>query len=279
MQLTDVTSAPQPPSAVSRPAPGERRLRLGRLRPRTLIPLLALVGFVLLWEGIARLAIYPAFILPGPGTVLQRLGQVLADGSLWPHIVTTVGQMVAGLALGVPLGVLAGVLLAKNHTLELALSPLILAAQSTPVVAYAPLLIIWFGSGSTSKVIITALIVFFPMLVNTMTGIHNVSPSGHELMRLFNATPWQTFWKLEFPASLPVLFAGLRVSVTLAVIGSVIGEFISASSGLGYLIKVARDRYDTPLVLVAVVALAVLARLAYWLVTVVERRIIRWRRI
>jgi NitT/TauT family transport system permease protein len=278
MQRANVSSSTPPPVSADQRLPGGRRFWAARLRARAFVPLLALLGALLIWEGIARLAIYPVFILPGPGLVIERLGQVLADGSLWPHVMTTVGQMMAGLAIGVPTGVMAGVLLGKNRTLEAALSPIILAAQSTPVVAYAPLLIIWFGSGSTSKVVITALIVFFPMLVNTMAGIHNVPPSRHELMRLFNATPWQTFWKLEFPASLPVLFAGLRVSVTLAVIGSVVGEFISASSGLGYLIKVARDRYDTPLVLVAVVALAVLARLAYWLVTLIERRVVRWRR-
>jgi NitT/TauT family transport system permease protein len=277
MHVSDLTNGPPPAAAAAQPTrTGGRRVRLPRLR--ALAPLLALLGFLLLWEGIARLEVYPAFILPGPGVVAQRFGQVLADGSLWPHVLTTVGQMLIGLAIGAPLGVLAGVLMAKNRTLDSALSPLVLAAQSTPVVAYAPLLIIWFGSGMTSKIVITALIVFFPMLVNTMAGIRAVPQSRHDLMRLFNATAWQTFWKLEFPASLPVLFAGLRVSVTLAVIGSVIGEFISASAGLGYLIKVARDRYDTPLVLVAVLALALLARLAYWLVTWIEHRVIRWRR-
>lgn len=248
-------------------------------RARWLAPLLAVAGFVLVWEGITRLEIYPAFILPGPGAVVERFVEVVSDGTLWPHIVTTVTQMLLGLAIGVPLGILCGVLLAKNRTLESILSPVILAAQSTPVVAYAPLLIIWFGSGVTSKIVIAALIVFFPMLMNTMVGIRNVPQSRRDLMRLFSATPSQTFWKLEFPASLPVLFAGLRVSVTLAVIGSIIGEFISASSGLGYLIKLARDKYDTPLVLVAVIVLAVLARLAYWIVTVIERRVVHWRRI
>ncbi|MFN8377280.1 MAG: ABC transporter permease [Anaerolineae bacterium] len=247
-------------------------------RVRRLIPLLVLVGFILVWEGFTRLGLYPAFILPGPGAVATRFVQVAQDGTLWPHIATTVTQMLLGLAIGAPLGVLTGVLLAKNRTMESILSPVILAAQSTPVVAYAPLLIIWFGSGVTSKIVIAALTVFFPMLMNTMVGIRNVPQSRRDLMRLFNATPSQTFWKLEFPASLLVLFAGLRVSVTLAVIGSIIGEFISASSGLGYLIKLARDRYDTPLVLVSVIVLAVLARLAYWVVTVIEHRVIRWQR-
>ncbi|MBL8147635.1 MAG: ABC transporter permease [Anaerolineae bacterium] len=258
------------------PAEPGHRLHVPRLR--WLIPLLAFLGFLLLWEGVVRLELYPAFILPGPGAVAERFVQVVGDGTLWPHLTTTLTQMLLGLAIGAPLGVLMGVLLAKSRTLEALISPIILAAQSTPVVAYAPLLIIWFGSGITSKIIIAALTVFFPMLMNTMVGIRNVPQSRRDMMRLFNATPWQTFWKLEFPASLPVLFAALRVSVTLAIIGSIIGEFISASSGLGYLIKLARDRYDTPLVLVAVVVLAVLARLAYWVVTVIERKVIRWQR-
>ena len=274
MHISDLTTGQ--PSAASPPTPKAGRLKLPRLR--WIIPALGLLGLLLIWEGVARLEVYPAFILPAPGEVVSRFGDVVANGTLWPHIMTTLSQMLIGLVIGAPLGVLVGVLMAKSHALDSILSPIVLAAQSTPVVAYAPLLIIWFGSGVTSKIVITALIVFFPMLVNAMAGIRAVPQSRRDLMHLFNATPWQTFWKLEFPASLPVLFAGLRVSVTLAVIGSVIGEFISASSGLGYLIKVARDRYDTPLVLVSVITLAILARLAYWLVSVVERRVVYWRR-
>ncbi len=273
MRISDLTHSITP--AISRTPSGVRRRRPAL---RALAPVAALLGFVLVWEGLTRLEIYPAFIVPGPGAVAERFIAVSVDGTLWRHVFTTLGQMVIGLAIGAPLGVLVGVLLVKSRTLEAILSPLILAVQSTPVVAYAPILIIWFGSGITSKVVITALIVFFPMLMNTMVGIRSVPQSRRDLMRMFSATPWQTFRLLELPASLPVLFTGLKVSTTLAVIGSVVGEFISASAGLGYLIKVARDRYDTPLVLVAVIALAVLARLAYWLVGVVEHRVIRWRR-
>ncbi len=258
--------------------PKRERARRRWPRARKLAPWLALIGFVLLWEGFTRLSVYPAFILPGPMAVAERFGQVVRDGTLWPHIATTALQMALGLAIGAPLGVLIGVILAKNRTLETILSPVILTVQATPVVAYAPLLIIWFGSGMTSKIVITALTVFFPMLMNTMVGIRTVPQSRRDLMRLFNATPWQTLWKLEVPASLPVLFTGLKVSATLAVIGSVVGEFISASAGLGYLIKVARDRYDTPLVLVAVIVLAVLARGSFWLVSIAERRFVRGRR-
>lgn len=270
-----------PHSIVTKPVSTQPSLeRTGRRWPRArkLAPWLAVAGFILLWEGFTRLGLYPAFILPGPMAVAERFVQVVRDGTLWPHVATTVLQMAIGLAIGAPLGVLFGVLLAKNRTLETILSPIILTVQATPVVAYAPLLIIWFGSGMTSKIVITALTVFFPMLMNTMVGIRTVPQSRRDLMRLFNATPWQTLWKLEVPASLPVLFTGLKVSATLAVIGSVVGEFISASAGLGYLIKVARDRYDTPLVLVAVIVLAVLARLSFWLVSAAERRLVRGRR-
>jgi NitT/TauT family transport system permease protein len=271
MRISDVTHSIVPATSARHSGRWARVLRV-------LAPAAVFVAFVLLWEGVVRLALYPAFILPGPSTVAERFVTVVTDGTLWLHVVTTLTQMIAGLAVGAPMGVLVGVLLAKSRTLETVLSPLILAVQSTPVVAYAPILIIWFGSGITSKIVITALIVFFPMLMNTMVGIRSVPQSRRDLMRMFNATSWQTFWKLELPASLPVLFTGLKVSTTLAVIGSVVGEFISASAGLGYLIKVARDRYDTPLVLVAVIVLAVLARLAYWLVGVAEYWVIRWRR-
>lgn len=270
MSITDLTQSIAPTLFK---APSGRRART----LHAFVPLIAFAGFLLLWEGIVRLAIYPGFILPGPGAVATRFVEVVRNGTLWGHVFTTVSQMVLGLVIGAPLGVLTGVLLAKSRTLETLLSPLILAVQSTPVVAYAPILIIWFGSGVTSKIIITALIVFFPMLMNTMVGLRSVPQSRRDMMRQFNATPWQTFRLLELPASLPVIFTGLKVSTTLAVIGAVVGEFISASSGLGYLIKVARDRYDTPLVLVAVIVLAILARLAYWLVGVAERRIIHWR--
>ncbi len=175
------------------------------------------------------------------------------------------------------IGILLGYVMAKSRVLEDALSPLVLAFQSTPVVAYAPLLVIWFGSGPTSKVITSALIVFFPMLMNTIVGIRTVPASLRDLMRSLRASRWQTFAQLEVPAALPVLFGGLKVSVVLAVIGAVVGEFVSSDAGLGYLINRARYDYDTPLVVVAILMLALIARVMYGIVALLERRTLKWQ--
>jgi NitT/TauT family transport system permease protein len=173
-------------------------------------------------------------------------------------------------------------LIAKNRLLEDLLSPLIVALQSTPVVAYAPLLVIWFDTGSdnrlVSKILTCALIVFFPILLSTVVGIRNTPTPLHDLMRSLGASRWQMFAKLEVPAAMPVLLGGLKVSATLAVIGAVVGEFVSANAGLGFLMNLARNQYDTALVLVAVIALAVMARSLYGLVSLLERRVLAWQR-
>lgn len=263
-----------------RPAVRQRPFRTFRPalpRLRSIAPWAALVLIVLCWEIITRLQLYPAFIVPPPAAVWEKFLQVLGDGRLWLHTSTTLGEIALGLLAGVPIGVALGYLLAKNEMLEAALSPIILAAQSTPVVAYAPILVIWFGTGITSKVFICALIVFFPILMNTMAGLRSTPTEERELMRSLSAGRLQTFTKLEVPAALPVLLGGLKISATLAVIGAVVGEFISASAGLGFWIKLARDQYDTALVIVAVLTLAAMARLMYGGIALLERRLLHWR--
>ncbi|MEO8611228.1 MAG: ABC transporter permease [Chloroflexota bacterium] len=245
---------------------------------RRLVPLLSLLVLVLLWQLVTMLKLYPAFIIPPPLAVLNKFGQVIADGSLWLHTSTTLFAVVVGLAVGLGIGVILGYLIAKNPLLENLLSPLIVAFQSMPVVAYAPLLIIWFGSGPTSKIVTSALIVFFPMLMNTIVGIRNVPTPLRDLMRSMKATRWQTFSKLEIPAAMPVLIGGLKISATLAVIGAVVGEFVSANAGLGFLISLARSQYDTPLVIVAVLTLTLIARLLYSVVSLLERRVLSWQK-
>jgi len=254
------------------------RFRFPRPKLRRLAPILGILAVFFAWEVITRMQLYPAFIIPPPLAVWDQFLEVIADGRLWLHVSVTLTEILLGLTVGVSLGIALGYLLAKSEALEAALSPIILAVQSTPVVAYAPMLIIWFGTGTTSKVFICALIVFFPMLMNTLVSIRTIPPDQREIMRLMDASRWQTFHMLEVPASLPILFSGLKISATLAVIGAVVGEFISASAGLGYWIKLARDQYDTALVVVAVFALALLARLMYGAISLMERYFLRWRR-
>lgn len=231
----------------------------------------------ILWYLVANLGGFPAFILPTPGLVLKRLLTALGDGTLLRHSAVTLSEVLIGLASGAGIATILGYLLAKSRAFERLLAPYIVASQSVPVVAIAPLLVIWFGPGLFSKVLICALIVFFPVLVNTIVGLRSVPEELHELMRSYQASHWQTFTQLEVPAALPVLLGGLRIGATLSVIGAVVGEFIGADRGLGFLINVGRGQYDTALVFVAVFALIGMALSLYGLVVWLEARLLSWQ--
>lgn len=250
-----------------------RRLRRLQFVLAPVLLLLALLG----WELLVRLRAYPAFILPGPGRVAERLLMTLSDGSLARHTLVTLQEVLAGLALGAGAAITLGYALAKSPRLERLLAPYIVASQSVPVVAIAPLLVIWFGSGLTSKVLICALIVFFPVLVNTIVGLRSVPEELRDLMRSLQASRWQTIAHLEAPAAMPVFLGGLRIGATLAVIGAVVGEFVGADRGLGFLINVGRGQYDTALVFVAVFTLAALALALYGAVVLAESRLLAWQ--
>ncbi len=233
---------------------------------------------LLLWQAAATWTGLPEFILPSPAAVWGRFLAALQDGSLLRHTAATLTEVVAGLALGLLAALSLGYLLAKSRTAERMLSPFIVASQAIPVVAIAPLLIIWFGPGQLSKVLISALIVFFPVLVNTVVGVRAVPEDLHDLMRSLRATRWQVFTQLEVPAALPVLLGGLKVGATLSVIGAVVGEFLGADRGLGLLINVARGLYDTALVFVAVFMLVAMALTFYTAVALLERKLLAWRK-
>ncbi len=252
---------------------------LARLAGRRSSSLLAVISLVLgigLWALIVRMANIPPVILPGPGLVWRRFLQVLMDGSLLRHSLYTLFEVLAGLFLGGGMASILGYLLAKSIAIERIMAPYIVASQSVPTVAIAPLLIIWFGSGLFSKVLICALIVFFPILVNTIVGVRTVPEDLRDLMRSLLATRWQTFTRLEVPAALPVFLGGLKVGATLSVIGAVVGEFVGSDRGLGYLINRSRGQYDTALVFVAVLALVVMAMALYASVVWLESRLLAW---
>lgn len=241
-----------------------------------LVPFSILVALVL-WELAARWLPVPDFMLPGPGQVANRFYQAILDGTLLRHSLATISEVLAGLALGVATSTFLGYLLARYRAIERLLSPYIVASQSIPVVAIAPLLVIWFGPGFLSKVLVCALIVFFPVLVNTVVGLRSVPEDLRDLFRSLQATQWQTVRLLEIPAALPVFLGGLRIGATLSVIGAVVGEFVGADRGLGFLVNLARGQYDTPLVFVAVLALILLALILYGLVIALESKLLAWR--
>lgn len=248
-----------------------------RFWKRLLFLVISLTAAVLIWAALARLLDLPAFILPGPRLVWQRFVKSLLDGQLLRHTAATLMEVLSGLFLGGLTATLLGYLLAKSPALEKLIAPYLVASQSIPIAAIAPLLVIWFGPGVFSKVLICALIVFFPVLINTVVGLREVPQDLRDLMRSLNATPFQTVYKLEIPAALPVFLGGLRVGATLSVIGAVVGELVGADQGLGFLINVGRGQYDTALVFVAVIVLIVLAMTLYGLVLLIETRLLSWQ--
>ncbi len=234
--------------------------------------------FLLLWEGLVRWQHYPPYILPSPELVARKGLRALQDGTLWRHTRVTLVEILGGLALGVSGATVLGYLLAKHPLLEHLVGPYVVAAQAIPVVALAPLVILWAGSGLWAKILVAALTLFFPTLVNTMVGIRSVEQRYMELMRVLNANRWQIFRLVEVPAALPILLGGLKIGTVLAVIGAVVGEFVAADQGLGFLINLtSRGTLDTALLFVAVGTLVLIALALYSGVGYVESRVLRWR--
>jgi len=248
-----------------------------RKASRNWLGLISVIVGVLAWHLITRYSGIPNFILPSPLSVWTRFLKALSDGSLIYHTGITLIEIVLGLLAGAIFATFVGYILAKSRSLERILSPYLVASQAIPIVAIAPLLVIWLGDGILSKVVICALIVFFPVLVNTIVGVRAVSTALYDLMNSIHASRSQILWKVEVPASLPVFLGGLRVGATLSVIGAIVGELVDAEEGLGFLLQLGDFQYDTPMVFVAVFMLIVLALLLYGVVILLEKRFLKWQ--
>ncbi len=242
---------------------------------RFLPVLLAFVLFVAAWKAIVVIGGYPPFILPAPETVAARFVDAWADGTILPHALVTTQEVLIGFAVGGGLALAAGYVLARSALAERVLSPYLVAAQATPILALAPLLALWFGPGLLSKVVICALIVFFPVAVSTMVGIRSVDRGLLELGRSLQATRRQILLTLEIPAAMPSILGGMRVGVTLAVVGAIVGEWAGAERGLGVLVNIARGSlFDIPLMFATLVTIAVLGMALYLIVVILERRLV-----
>jgi NitT/TauT family transport system permease protein len=235
----------------------------------------ALVVFLLLWQAIVIIGGYPPFILPTPWAVGTRFVTAWTDGTIQPHLVATLVEVALGFAVGAGLALVIGYSLARSVVVERLLSPYLVAAQATPILALAPLLALWFGPGLAGKVVICALIVFFPVAVATMVGIRSVDARLLELGRALRATRRQVLTTLEIPAALPSILGGMRVGVTLAVVGAIVGEWAGAERGLGVLINLARGSlFDIPLLFATLMTIALVGIALYLAVIAVERRLV-----
>ena len=245
---------------------------------KKLVPFfLSALAFLLGWDLLTRYSGLPNFILPSPFSVWTRFLKAVDDGSLLYHTGITLVEIVLGLIAGVMFATVVGYMLAKSRSLEKVLSPYLVASQAIPVIAIAPLLVIWLGDGILSKVVICALIVFFPVLVNTIVGVRAVPTAFYDLMNSLHASRTQILLKVEVPASLPVFLGGLRIGATLSVIGAIVGELVDAESGLGFLLQLGDFQYDTPMVFVAVFTLIALALTLYGIVRSLENKFLKWQ--
>jgi NitT/TauT family transport system permease protein len=250
-------------------------LRIRRVA-RDALPVLAGAAiFLAAWKLIVLLGNFQTFVLPAPEVVATRLLRAWTDGTIEPHVATTLVEIALGFVVGAGLALPVGYLLARSRLAERVISPYLVAAQATPILALAPLIALWFGTGLASKVIICALIVFFPVAVATMVGIRSVDGELLEMGRAFRASRAQVVTLLEIPGALPSIFGGIRVGATLAVIGAIIGEWAGGDTGLGVLINLARGSlFDTPLLFATLVTIAAVGVTFYLVIILAERRLV-----
>jgi NitT/TauT family transport system permease protein len=273
------SSRAEPIGAATETAPGADRPRR-RLMFAAAVQPLAMTGVaaavLLVWQFLPGALGVPKFIIPRPTDMLVEAQRMMARENLGLHFMSTTWTAVAGFALGSLFGAGVGYLLGMSRFWEKVLSPYILAMQIAPKVAFAPLFIMWFGYSFWPKLLTTILVVFFPILVNVVQAVRVADRDLINLARAYTMTRAQTFWKILFPLSLPALFAGLRIGATLAVIGVTVGELVGGNTGLGFLITYGEGQSNTAMVFDAIVLLTVIGIVLYWIVGVVERRVLHY---
>lgn len=239
-------------------------------------PLLLIAGMVVVWEFAVRLSGTPSWLLPAPSDVLRSLVEDRAI--LLPNALVTFSEVILGFTIAVLAGLALGVAIYRSSALDRVLYPIIIASQTVPIPALAPLLLVWFGYGLLPKVLVTALVGFFPIVVNTVEGLRSTDPDVVNLLRSFGASRGTVFRLAEFPSSLPSVFAGARIAVAICVIGAVFGELVGAKAGLGYLITRAIAQFETPRLVAAIFLLSVMGTGLFAAVGLIERAVLPWRK-
>jgi NitT/TauT family transport system permease protein len=257
----------------------ERRRRLRRsLTNRALA-----VGFglavLLLWHVATAWGWVHALIIPSPFDTLAAGARVAAAATFWPNVVVTLEEILWGFAIGLGAGVLFGVGVAMSDAVRATIYPYLVALQAPPKIVLAPIFITWFGFDQASKIAIAAVMCFFPMFLNTLTGLTSVDPNAVRLMRSLTASRWQTFRYLLLPNALPIMMAGVKMCWTLAVLGVIVGEFVGASAGIGYLIYAMNFQLDIPGVFFLIILLSLFTLVVYQLIERLETRIVFWKQL
>ncbi|MDX2201267.1 MAG: ABC transporter permease [Hyphomicrobiaceae bacterium] len=237
---------------------------------------LLLAGIVLVWELYVRIFHVSPFILPAPLEVWNATVVLMSDQRTYWHIWITLFETVAGFAIAVVIGIVFGGLLGKIQLLERTLNPLIVGLQVMPKVALIPLFIVWFGFGVTSKVVLAAVIAFFPIMTNTILGIKSVERGHRDVMQALNASRWATFRNVELPNAMPFILTGMEVGIVLATIGAIVGEYLGGNQGLGYMAVATLNAFDVKSMFGVILLLTILGLALYFLVVLLRRFVTPW---
>lgn len=255
---------------------GERPGRIVPLLQRYLPPLVLLVGVLAAWQGATRYFHIQEWLLPSPVAILGALGDN------WPliqqNILPTLEETLVGFLAALVIGIVLALLIHYSHILENALYPWIIASQTVPTIAIAPILVVWFGYNLLPKVIVVALICFFPIVINTVDGLNAADPDMLNMMRTLNASRWNLFRYVEFPAALPPVFTGIKIAITFSVIGAVLGEWVGASQGLGYLLLQSTAQFLTARGFAVLVVLSTMGIVLFMAVALLQRLLMPWWR-
>lgn len=247
--------------------------RLVRTFANNIRPIVFLLFLLGIWWLITSQHWVPSYLIPAPYRVFYTLG---SKDVIINNTYITAFETVVGFALAVVIGLSLSISMIYSQTIERTLYPILVFAQVIPKVSIAPLLIVWFGFGETPKVLLAILISFFPIVISSVAGFKNVDPELLQLAATMGSSEWRTFRKIRFPAALPQIFSGLKIGVTLAVTGAVVGEFVGAGSGLGYVLVVANGNMDSATLFAALIVLALMGIILFWLVHVAEKLLIPW---
>ena len=244
---------------------------------RDRLPAIALVVAILVaWEAYVRLAGIEPVLLPAPSRIATALWDYRADAVR--HAIPTIIETVVGFLIAILLAVAAAVAMDRVPAIRRSVEPILVTSQTIPVIAVAPLFLLWFGFGLLPKILVVVLVTFFPVVVALLDGFGQASRDATDLLRSYGATDGQAFRKLRWPTALPSFFTGLRIAVVYAVIGAVFGEYVGAKEGLGIWMLLSQNAFRTDLVFAAVVLSAALSIALFWLVTLAERLLIPWYR-
>jgi NitT/TauT family transport system permease protein len=252
------------------------RDKLFKLLPWISTPLL-LILIIGVWKLCTAVFEISRFVLPPPEDVAEKLVELAGQPELWVvHVRTTLVETVVGFAFALVAGVVVGAVLGRIFWLDRAVRPTVIGLQVIPKVALIPLFVIWFGFGMTSKIIVAAILAFFPIMLNVLLGVRSVELGHREVMRSLDASRWQTFASLDFHSTLPYVFAGMEVGIVFALIGAIVGEYLGGNQGLGYMVVVSLNALDAPTLFAVIVLLAALGLLLSFAVNLAKRWTIPW---